>query len=178
MAAAASKLLRPMTVPAWQRLICSASTSREDRPSMSASSSAYSSSIASSIMPAFEKTSARQRRPTMPPYSSMMSAPRISPVRGFTKLGPYPENGGEGEAVQRSTLYLTSPASHSASSGCTLTTTALVNPRGSKAWFHFSTPSLMMGRNSSGVVFSIHHVMGFTGSDMAAEGSFFSRRQR
>ena len=36
----------------------------------------------------FASTSARHRRPTIPPYSSMMSAPRISPVRGFTKLGP------------------------------------------------------------------------------------------
>ena len=36
----------------------------------------------------------------------------------------------------------------------------------------------MYSRNSYGVVFSIHQVMGFTGSETAAVGSFFSKRQR
>ncbi len=35
-----------------------------------------------------------------------------------------------------------------------------------------------MGRNSSGVVFSIHQVMGSTGSDIAASGSFLTSLQR
>ena len=36
----------------------------------------------------------------------------------------------------------------------------------------------MYSRNSYGVVFSIHQVMGSTGSDTAAAGSFFTKRQR
>ena len=46
-----------------------------------------------------------------------MSAPKICPVLGLTKLGPYPEKGGLGEDAHLSTLYLMSPASQSASSG-------------------------------------------------------------
>jgi hypothetical protein len=47
----------------------------------------------------------------------MISAPNISPVFGFTKEGPYPPQGGFGDDVHLNTLYLISPASHSAESG-------------------------------------------------------------
>ena len=71
-----------------------------------------------------------------------------------------------------------SPASQSASSGCTLTATALENPAFSKARFHASAASRIMSRYWTGVVFSIQNVIGSTGSDTAADGSFLTRCQR
>ena len=108
-------------------------------------------------------------------YSNIISAPKISPVLGFTKLGPYPPNGARGEEVHLKTLYLISPASQSAESGCILTTIAFLKPAFSKATFHCKTASLIMGRHSLGVEFSIHQTIGFTGSENAAVGSFFLR---
>ena len=110
--------------------------------------------------------------------SNMISAPTICPVRGFVKEGPYPPNGGLGEEVQRRTLYRRSPASHSASSGCTLISIAFVNPAFSKDLFHSRPASLMRSLYSYGVVFSIHQTMGWTGSDSFADGSFFCKCQR
>ena len=72
-----------------------------------------------------------------------MSAPIISPVRGFASLGPYPPNKGSGEDVQRITLYLISPASHSASSVWIFTYMASMKPASLKAIFHAKTPSLI-----------------------------------
>ena len=63
-------------------------------------------------------------------------------------------------------------------SGCSLTTIALVKPAASNASFQRNTPSRMAGRNSVGVVFSIHHVIGSTGSDNGADGFFLTRFQR
>jgi hypothetical protein len=66
----------------------------------------------------------------------------------------------------------------SALSGCTCTTIAFRKPMRSKALFHSSTPAVMAARYFSGMVRSSQKVMGLTGSDRAAAGSFFSRRQR
>ena len=71
-----------------------------------------------------------------------------------------------------------SPASHVAVSGCSFTTMALRKPACSKAMFQASAPSRMVGRSSTGVVFSIHQTMGSTGSLIAADGSFLRRSQR
>ena len=103
-----------------------------------------------------------------------MSAPKISPVLGFTKLGPYPPKGGLGEDVQRKTLYLTSPASQVALSGCIFTAIAFLKPAFSKASFQAKTPSLIVSLHSTGVDFSIHQVIGVTGSEIAASGFFFT----
>ena len=71
-----------------------------------------------------------------------------------------------------------SPASQSASSGCTFTTTAFLNPAASNGLFHSSTAWRIGSRSSCGVVFSIHQVIGVTGSETAAVGSFFTSFQR
>ena len=71
-----------------------------------------------------------------------------------------------------------SPASQVAVSGCSLTTMALVKPAVANASFHRRTPSRMAGRSSSGVVFSIHQVIGSTGSDSGASGFFLTRFHR
>ena len=73
-----------------------------------------------------------------------MSAPKISPVLGLTNEGPYPPHGGFGDDVHLKTLYLISPASHSAESGWILTSIAFLKPANSKAKFHDSTPSLII----------------------------------
>ena len=96
-----------------------------------------------------------------------MSAPIISPVLGLVILGPYPPKGGLGDDVHLNTLYLISPASHSASLGWTLTSKAFLKPAFSKASFQAKTPSLIVSLHSCGVEFSIHHVIGVTGSDIA-----------
>ena len=66
-------------------------------------------------------------------------------------------------------------ASQSASSGCNFTTIAFLNPAFSNALFHSKTPCVIVSLHSTGVVFSIHHVIGSTGSDIAALGSFFTK---
>ena len=73
----------------------------------------------------------------------MISAPIISPVLGFTKLGPYPPKGGFGDEVHLITLYLISPASHSEFSGCSLISIAFLKPAFLKASFQAKAPSLM-----------------------------------
>ena len=62
-----------------------------------------------------------------------------------------------------------------ASSGCTLTTIAFLKPAFSKATFHCKTALLIVSLHSTGVEFSIHHVIGSTGSDNVAFGSFFCK---
>ena len=73
----------------------------------------------------------------------IISAPIISPVLGLVNLGPYPPKGGLGDEVHLKTLYLISPASHSASSGWISTFTAFLKPASSKAAFHANTPSFI-----------------------------------
>jgi hypothetical protein len=55
---------------------------------------------------------------------------------------------------------------------------AFLNPACSKASFQARTPLRMASRNSAGVVFSIYHTIGSTGSESFAPGSFYTRRQR
>ena len=71
-----------------------------------------------------------------------------------------------------------SSVSNSASSGCCLTTIASLKPMRSKALFHSRMASATTPRYFSGTLRSIQKVIGFTGSDNSACGSFFSRRQR
>ena len=104
-----------------------------------------------------------------------MSAPMISPVLGLTKLGPYPPKGALGEEVHRKTLYLMSPASHSASSGCIFTSIAFLIPAFKNASFHARRPSIMYSLNYIGVVFSSQKRIGFTGSEISSSGSFFCK---
>ena len=66
----------------------------------------------------------------------------------------------------------------SAPSGSTATLKALRNPAASKAWFHHMAPSMSAAFTSSGAPESTQYSMGFTGSLMAAVGSFFCRRWR
>ena len=103
-----------------------------------------------------------------------MSAAINSPVLGLPILGPYPENDGLGDDDHLTTLYLTSPASQSESSGCIFATIAFLNPAFSKALFHPSIPLTTNGLISSGVDFSTQNTMGSTGSDSSAVGSFFT----
>ena len=94
-----------------------------------------------------------------------MSAAIISPVLGFAILGPYPEYRGLGVEAHLTTLYWTSPASHSASSGCIFATIAFLKPAFSNATFHPSIPLTTNGLISSGVEFSTQNTIGFIGSD-------------
>ena len=107
-----------------------------------------------------------------------MSASRISPVRGSTWLGPIAPKVGLELVIQRIEARPKSSVSQSASSGCTSTRIAFLKPMRSKALFHSSTPAVMAGRYFSGMLRSSQKVIGLTGSDSAAAGSFFSRRQR
>ncbi len=106
-----------------------------------------------------------------------MSASRISPVRGSVCDGPIakptsaPRN-------QRTDAWRASSVSKSASSGCTLTTIAFVKPIRSNALFHSRMPSATVSRYATGTLRSIQKTIGCFGSDIAAVGSFFSRRQR
>ncbi len=110
--------------------------------------------------------------------SMPMSASRISPVRGSIWLGPMAPNDGDALVIQRIDATPTSSVSKSASSGCVLTTIAFLKPMRSKASFHTRMPLAMASRYFSGIVRSSQKVIGLTGSDSAALGSFFSRRQR
>ena len=80
--------------------------------------------------------------------------------------------------IQRIDARPKSSVSQSALSGCTSTCTAFLKPIFSKALFHSSTPAVIGARYFSGIVRSSQKVIGLTGSDIAAAGSFFSRRQR
>ena len=107
-----------------------------------------------------------------------MSASRISPDRGSTWLGPIAPKVGLALVIQRIDARPKSSVSQSALSGCTSTRTAFLKPMRSKALFHSSTPAVIGARYFSGIVLSSQKVIGLTGSDSAAAGSFFSRRQR
>jgi len=53
-----------------------------------------------------------------------------------------------------------------------------LKPIFSNALFHSSTPAVITARYLNGTVRSIQKTIGLTGSESAASGSFFSRRQR
>ena len=110
--------------------------------------------------------------------SIAMSASRISPLRGSTWLGPMAPKAGVLLVIQRTEATLASSVSKSASSGCTLTTIAFLKPIFSKALFHSRMPAVIASRYFSGTVRSSQYVIGLTGSESSAAGSFFSRRQR
>ena len=55
---------------------------------------------------------------------------------------------------------------------------AAVKPIFSNALFHSNTADRTVSRYGSGTLRSIQKVMGLTGSDNSAAGSFFSKRQR
>ncbi|MCU0773310.1 MAG: hypothetical protein MUC74_02055 [Ideonella sp.] len=80
--------------------------------------------------------------------------------------------------IQRIEARPKSSVSQVASSGCTSARIALRKPMRSKALFHSSTPAITLARYFSGTVRSIQKVIGVTGSETSAVGSFFSRRQR
>ncbi len=71
-----------------------------------------------------------------------------------------------------------SAVSKVASSGWIFTWIASLKPMRSKALFHSSTPSAIAWRYFTGMSLSSQYTMGFTGSESAALGSFFSSRQR
>ena len=50
---------------------------------------------------------------------------------------------------------------------------AFLKPACSKALFHCKTAFLIVSRHSNGVEFSIHQVIGVTGSERASSGFFF-----
>ena len=99
-------------------------------------------------------------------------------MRGSTWLGPMAPKVGLELVIQRIDARPKSRVSHSAFSGCSSTRMAFLKPMRSKALFHSSTPAVMGARYFSGMVRSSQYVIGFTGSDSSAAGSFFSRRQR
>ncbi len=110
--------------------------------------------------------------------SHPMSASRISPVRGSTCDGPIAPNDGVAVGIQRIDEYCVSPRSKSASSGCCFTTIAFLKPAFSNALFHSRMPWRIGSRCFSGISLLSQKVIGFTGSETSAPGSFFSRRQR
>jgi hypothetical protein len=87
-------------------------------------------------------------------------------------------NTGLALVIQRSEAAATSSVSKSASSGWIFATMAFLKPIFSKALFQPSTPRRMASRYFSGMLRSSQKVIGFTGSEISAAGSFFSRRQR
>ena len=103
---------------------------------------------------------------------------RISPLRGSTWLCPMPPKPGRALVIQRIEARPKSSVSNSASSGCCSARIASLKPIASKALFHSRTPAVTAARYFSGIVRSSQKVIGRTGSDSAAEGSFFSSRQR
>lgn len=58
--------------------------------------------------------------------------------------------------------------------GASFASTAFLNPAASNASCQLSTPFLTYGTHLRGVAESIQYTIGFTGSDSAALGSFFS----
>src|ERR1700752_925724 len=104
-----------------------------------------------------------------------MLALRISPERGSLSRGPYAFSMTDGS--QRIVEFCASSRSKSGSSaGATLATMALLNPAARNTGSHISTPLISQGTHLAGVAGSIHHVIGVTGSETAAVGSFGSRR--
>ena len=107
-----------------------------------------------------------------------MSASRISPVRGSTRLGPMASAPSLVSRYQRIEAWRTSAVSKSASSGCISTRIASLKPMRSKALFHSSTPAFTVSRYSTGTLRSSQKTIGLTGSESGAAGSFFSSLQR
>ena len=110
--------------------------------------------------------------------SMPMSASRISPLRGSTWLGPIAPKVGDALVIQRIDARPKSSVSKSAFSGWTSTRIAFLKPIFSNALFHSRTPAVIAARYLNGTVRSIQKTIGLTGSESAASGSFFSRRQR
>ena len=107
-----------------------------------------------------------------------MSASRISPVRGSTRDGPMASAPSLVSRYQRTEAWRRSAVSKSAFSGCISTRIASLKPMRSKALFHSRMPAFTVSRYFSGMLRSSQNTMGCFGSDSAALGSFFSRRQR
>ena len=108
-----------------------------------------------------------------------MSASRISPVRGSTWLGPMAPNSGCALIIQRTDAHADVERVEVGIVGLHLDDDGVLEADALERLVPFEDAVASSHRGTSrGIVRSSQKVIGFTGSDIAAVGSFFSRRQR